>query len=141
MKLLIGSDGSPNALHAVRFGADLLGKCSEPSSITLISVHDDTALHHARRFVGQHAIDEYLHGLSEHDVAEARTLLDGAGVRHETMMRTGHIASEIAAVAEEGSFDMILLGSKGHTAFRDMLVGSVAKRVMELATVPVMLVR
>ena len=141
MKLLIASDGSASALHAVRFGADLLGKFAEPGSITLISVHDDTALHHARRFVGQQAIDEYLHGLSEQDVSEARSLLDAAGIRHETVMRTGHVAAEIAAAADQGSFDMIVLGSKGRTGFRDMLVGSVAKRVAELATVPVVLVR
>ena len=89
----------------------------------------------------QQAIDEYLHGLSEHDVAEARALLDSSGIRHDTLMRTGHVASEIAAVADEGKFDMIVLGSKGRTGFRDMLVGSVAKRVTELATVPVVLVR
>lgn len=141
MKLLIATDGSKNALHAVQYAANLLEKISEPSSITLISVHDDAALRHARRFVGQHAIEEYLHELSEHDLAEARALLDTVRIPHATLMRTGHIASEIVAAAEEGRFDLIVLGSKGRSTLTDLLIGSVAKRVMELATIPVLLVR
>ncbi|HRO62136.1 MAG TPA: universal stress protein [Burkholderiaceae bacterium] len=141
MKLLIATDGSKNSLHAVQYAVNLLGKVSEPSSITLVSVHDDVAMHHARRFVGQQAIDEYLHELSEHDVAETRQLLDSVDIPHDTMIRTGHIASEIAAAAKEGNYDMIVLGSKGRSSLTDLLIGSVAKRVLELSPIPVVLVR
>ena len=141
MKLLIASDGSESALNAVRFAADFLGKCSAPGSITLISVNDDAAQHFARRSVGQTAADDYLRSQNEHDLAEARALLDGAGIPHETLIRNGHVASEIVAAADEGEFDMIVLGSKGRAAFTDLLVGSVATRVSEMASVPVLLVR
>ena len=141
MKLLIATDGSENALSAVRFAVDFLGKFAEPGSIALISVHDTAALHVARRSVGQSAADDYLRKQSEHDFAEARALLDGAGIPHETLIRNGHVASEVVAAADEGKFDAIVLGSKGRGTFTDLLVGSVATRVSEMASIPVLLVR
>ena len=139
MKLLVATDGSANALRAVQHAVDLQRKLSEPGSITLISVHDDSALRHARRFVGKQAIEDYLHELSAHDLDEANKLLDAAGVKHETLVRTGHVASEIADAGKD--YDMIVLGSKGRSALTDLVIGSVAKRVIEMAKTPVLLVR
>lgn len=141
MKLLVATDGSKNSLRAVRHAIALIGKLAEPGTVTLISVHDDTALRHARRFVGKQAVDEYLRELSETDLADARKALDKAGVKHDHIIRTGHVATEIADAGEKGKFDMILLGSKGRSAFKDLLIGSVAKRVIEISKVPVLLVR
>lgn len=141
MKILLATDGSKHSLSAVNFAIRLLGQSSEPGSVTLISVHDDTALRHAQRFVGKAAVDEYLRDLSEQDLVEARKLLDEAGVRHDMVIRHGHIAAEIAEAGSSGGFDMIVMGSKGRSGLKDLLVGSVAQRVVELSQVPVLLVR
>lgn len=141
MKILLATDGSKNALRAVELAIRLVKKSTEEGSVTLISVHDDTSLRHAQRFVGKQAIEEYLRDLSEQDLAEARRVLDEAGVRHDMVIRQGHVAAEIAAAGKQGGYDMIVMGSKGRSALTDLLVGSVAKRVIELAEVPVLLVR
>jgi len=141
MKMLVATDGSKNSLRAVKYAARLLGRLAEGGSITLISVHDDVALRHARRFVGKQAVEEYLRELSEQDLADARKLLDKAGVAHDMIIRTGHVASEIVDAAERGRFDLLVLGSKGRSALKDLLIGSVAKRVAEISKVPVLLVR
>ena len=107
MKLLVATDGSKNSLRGVRHAIALLKKLAEPGTITLISVHDDTALRHARRFVGKEAVDEYLRELSDADLADARKLLDKAGVKHDNIIRTGHVATEIANAADKGKYDMI----------------------------------
>jgi len=57
------------------------------------------------------------------------------------IIRTGHVATEIVDAAERGKFDLLLLGSKGRSALKDLLMGSVAKRVAELSKVPVLLVK
>jgi nucleotide-binding universal stress UspA family protein len=141
MKLLVACDGSKDALRAVKYAAGLLGATTGEGSITLISVHDTVALRHASRFVGKDAINDYLREISEQDLAAARKALDKAGVRHDMIIRTGHVANEIASAATRGKFDMIVLGSKGRSAIRDLLIGSIAKRVSEIATVPVLLVK
>jgi nucleotide-binding universal stress UspA family protein len=141
MKLLVACDGSRPALQAVKYAARLIGGLSDGGSVTLISVHDTMALRHASRFVGKEAIQDYLRELSESELAAARKALDKAEVRHDMIIRTGHVADEIVAAATRGKFDLIVLGSKGRSAIRDLLMGSVAKRVSEIATVPVLLVK
>ncbi|RPH67629.1 MAG: universal stress protein [Burkholderiales bacterium] len=141
MKLLVATDGSKNSLRAVKYAAQLLGRLAEGGSITLISVHDDVALRHARRFVGKQAVEEYLRELSEQDLADARKQLEKAGVAHDMIIRTGHVATEIVDAAERGKFDLLVLGSKGRSALKDLLIGSVAKRVAEISKVPVLLVK
>ena len=72
MKILIATDGSKNSLRAVRHVTKMAAQFAEPISVTLISVHDDTALRHAQRFVGRAAVQDYLRDLSEQDLADAR---------------------------------------------------------------------
>lgn len=141
MKLLVAVDGSPNSIRAVEYATDLLAKLGGAGTLTLVSVHDDAALRHARRFVGKQAVDDYLREMSDFDLVEARELLASKNVQYDEVFRTGYIASEIADAAEQGGFDMIVLGSKGRSALKDLVIGSVAKRVAELARTPVLLVR
>ncbi len=141
MKLLVATDGSQNALRAVEFAASLIGRLREGGTLTLISVHDDVALRHARRFVGKQAVDEYLRELSEQDLASARELLDRLGVAHDMIIRIGQVANEISQAGETGGFDLIALGSKGRTGLKDLLIGSVARRVSEISSVSVVLVK
>lgn len=141
MKLLVATDGSQNALRAVEFAASLVGRLREGGTLTLISVHDDVALRHARRFVGKQAVDEYLRELSEQDLASARELLDKMGVAHDMIIRIGQVANEISQAGETGGFDLIVLGSKGRTGLKDLLIGSVARRVSEISGVSVVLVK
>jgi nucleotide-binding universal stress UspA family protein len=141
MKILVATDGSKNALRAVKYAAKLVDDLKSESTITLISVHDDVALRHAERFVGKKAVADYLRDLSEQDLADSRKSLDKAGVRHDMVIRTGNVGAEIAAAAAEGKFDLILMGSKGRSALKDLLMGSVAQRVMEFAKTPVLMVK
>lgn len=141
MKLLVATDGSENSLRAVKYAIDLLGKLTEGGSITLISVHDDVALRSAKRFLGREAVDDYLREQSEADMAEARKALNEAGVRYDHIIRTGHVATMISNAGREGGFDLLVLGSKGRSALKDLVIGSVARRVIELSQVPVLMVR
>lgn len=140
MKILVATDGSKNSLRAIRHLVRLAPQFKDPLNVTLVSVHDDVALRHAERFVGRAAVNDYLRELSEKDLADARRALDKAQIHHDMVIRTGHVATEIVAVGAAGKFDLIVLGSKGRSAIQDLLVGSVAKRVMELSKIPLLLV-
>lgn len=141
MKVLVATDGSKHALRAVKYAATLAGLLRQACSITLISVHDDTGLRHAKAFVGSEQVADYLRELSDKELKPARKVLDLAGVKHDAEIRTGHVAQEIVDCAAAGKFDMIVLGAKGRSAIADLLVGSVAQRVMAIAKQPVVLVK
>jgi nucleotide-binding universal stress UspA family protein len=142
MKILVATDGSKPALRAVRYAATLVGQLAPASSsITLISVHDDAALRLAKTFVGRAQVADYLRELSERELKPARKLLDSAGVKHDMELRTGHVSQEIVDCAKSGRFDLIVLGAKGRGAIADILLGSVAQRVLATAKIPVLLVK
>jgi nucleotide-binding universal stress UspA family protein len=141
MKILVTIDGSKHALKAFRHAIDLASKLKEPAQFTLLSVHDDVALRHASRFVGQQAVDEYLAEISAQDMKGALTAARKAGIDVDRQTAVGHVAWTIADIARKGRFDLLVMGTKGRSAFGDWVVGSVAQRVAELSTVPVLLVR
>jgi len=142
MKILVATDGSKPALHAVKYAIKLLQSLSSTSNtVTLISVHDDVGLRHAKAFVGKEAVADYLRELSEKELKPARKLLDAAGIKHDMEVRTGHVAQEIVHCAKAGKFDLIALGAKGRGAVADLLLGSAAQRVLATAEMPVVLVK
>lgn len=142
MKILVATEGSKPALHAVKYAVKLLRSLSSTSNaITLVSVHDDVGLRHAKAFVGKDAVADDLRELSEKELKPARKRLDSAGVKHDMEVRTGPVAQEIVRCAKAGKFDLIALGAKGRGAIADLLLGSVAQRVLTMADMPVVLVR
>jgi nucleotide-binding universal stress UspA family protein len=142
MKILVATDGSKNALRAVKYAARLAHLLRTASNkITLISVHDDAGLRHAKAFVGNAEVADYLRELSEKELKPARRLLRAEGIGYDMEIRTGRVAQEIVACADKGKFDMIVLGSKGRSAVVDLLIGSVAQRVLATAKQPVVVVK
>ena len=142
MKILVATDGSKPSLHAAKYAARLIGQLSPGDhSITLLNVHDDAAFAHAKSFVGSQAVADYLKETGEKELRPALRVLDKAGVPHSIAQRTGHISREIVDCAKSGRFDLIVMGAKGRAAFADLLLGSVAQRVLATADTPVLLVK
>ena len=142
MKILVATDGSKYALRAVKYAAKLIALLRPAShSITLISVHDNTGMRIANSILGSEDVIAYLHERSTAELKAAMTFLESAGIDHKSVIRTGHIAQEIVKFAKEGKFDLVVLGSKGRSAIVDILVGSVAQRVLATALQPVVLVK
>lgn len=142
MKILAATDGSKYALRAVKQAAALLANNKDKTnSITLISVHDDAGLRHAQSFVGKAAITDYLREQSDKDLKSAMKVLNDAGIKHDQMILVGKPAAEIVEAAHKGKYDLVVLGSKGRNAVSDLLLGSVAQRVMSLSKQSVLLVK
>jgi nucleotide-binding universal stress UspA family protein len=141
MKILVAIDGSKNSLRALKYAIRLSGKMSEPADLLLVNAHDDVALRGAGQFVGKDVVKGYLDDLSRTELADAIQAAEKAKVRFETKMLRGQIAQSIAKAAADGGCDLIVLGSKGRSAIKDLLIGSVAQRVAALSEVPVTLVR
>lgn len=53
----------------------------------------------------------------------------------------GHVAARIVEAARDSNADVIVLGSRGHSDIPSLLLGSVAHKVVHLATCPVLIVR
>ena len=113
MKILVATDGSEHALRAVKYAAELVGQLREASSVTLVSVHDDTGLRNAKAYVGSQEVADYLRELSDKELKPARELLDLKGVKHDAEIRTGHVVQQIVDSAEEGNLTSSCSAPKG----------------------------
>lgn len=78
-------------------------------------------------------------------IAEAkdklRQVADGfEGISHREYVRQGQIWENLAAIVEESSIDLIILGTHGRTGLGKLLLGSVAEDILRHAPCPVLTV-
>ena len=55
--------------------------------------------------------------------------------------KVGVAADQIATTASKGNFDLIIMGSHGHGTLSNLVMGSVATKVLANCKVPVLLIR
>lgn len=148
MKILVPTDGSKSSLNAIKYVAKLAKSLRNKCHVTLINVHDESGLLYADQFAGVPEVvinieemHEYLLKLSRNELKSGQKILDQASVDHDMIIGIGRITEEILKVANKEKFDLIVMGSKGRGVFKDLLVGSVAQRIVSSAKQPVLLVK
>jgi len=70
-----------------------------------------------------------------------RAFFEKQSLNAEYVSKHGSAADTIAAAADAGKYDLLVLGSHGHGALGNLVMGSVATRVVAQCGVPVLLVR
>ncbi|MDP2822311.1 MAG: YjbE family putative metal transport protein [Sulfuritalea sp.] len=140
-KLLLPVDGSEASLRAVDRFLAMRDWYREPLEIHLLNVqhvlHKDVA-----QFVSAEDVKGYYHDESLKELAAARARLDSAGVPYRHHAVIGDLAAEtIAHFAREHGIGQILMCTHGRSAVADLVLGSVARGVLQHTDVPVTLVR
>lgn len=141
MKILLPVDGSKSSLNAVKYVVKLAKEFRSSTIVTLVNVHDDAGLNYVKQFIAKSVVDDYLREQSEKELKAAQKVLDAGRIKHNMVIRRGHITDEIISLANEDHVDLIIMGAKGRSGFIDTLIGSVAQRVISTAKQPVLLVK
>ena len=84
------------------------------------------------------ALKEVLEAFSEEAKTDGE---DQAFVTDEILIKNGDPAEIIVQTAQEQNCDLIIVGTHGHGAITDVLIGSTAKRVVRHSTIPVLVIR
>jgi nucleotide-binding universal stress UspA family protein len=87
---------------------------------------------------GQVALKEVLEAFSEEAKADVN---DQASATDEVLIKNGTPAEVIVETAKKLSCDLIVMGTHGHSAIADALIGSTAKWVVRQSPIPVLVVR
>ena len=91
-------------------------------------------------------ITEYMENIRQND----ENMLDSAlkyarkfapNVTITTKLLTGRAAENILIEAEEGNFDLIVIGCRGLGGFKELVLGSVSHSVVNGSKTPVMIVK
>jgi nucleotide-binding universal stress UspA family protein len=133
MKILLGTDGSPAALHAVRHALALRAQ-GLPASFVLVNVQAPASLYEVVTAHDPEVIRRVRSGAGADLLAPAEALLQGAGAEFESEVAGGDAGHVLRELAEVYGCDAIVLGAAEG-------VGSVAQDVLEHSPVPVTLVR
>ena len=67
--------------------------------------------------------------------------LERHGIKAKSEWQVGPVGETIAKFADEGKFDLLIMGSHGYGALGNLVMGSVATQVLANSKVPVLLVR
>ncbi len=94
-----------------------------------------------RSAVGNQVVDEYLAEQAEKVIAPVTKFLLRHGIDAKSSWKVGPAGELISKVAKAGKFDLLVLGSHGHGALVNLVMGSVATQVLAGCTVPVLVVR
>lgn len=79
--------------------------------------------------------------ISEQRFEEVHPLLEEENIDWDRLVIEGYPADMICETAEKGNFDLIVLGSKGRSAFSRFLLGSISDRVVHHAHCSVCVVK
>ena len=138
LRVLIPIDGSENSLRAVRFVIRKAPLYKEPLELHLLNVQHSFP----GTIRGVHKEAEQFHheeGLKA--LAAARRLLDDAGVKYVFHISVGEAAEVIAHFTRDKQIEQLVMSTRGAGAIANMLLGSVATKVLHLVEVPVLLVK
>ena len=97
--------------------------------------------HRAAAFAGPDMVRRYYDDEARVVLEPIRATLSEQGIEAAYVHKVGHAADEIASYAEAGKFDLLIMGSHGVGALKNLVLGSVATKVLARCTAPVLLVR
>lgn len=132
------SDHSHNALKtaaemAKAFGAELLLAHAVPAIPRLPS---------ATEFFHEAEYEAALHKEAEQRLAGMAKELSGKGIRARTEVGVANdVGMELLRIAEHNGADMIVIATHGMTGWHKLVFGSVAEKVVKMATCPVLVLR
>jgi nucleotide-binding universal stress UspA family protein len=136
VKVLVPFDGSDHAKRAVNYAIDLIQQRG-PFEIHLLMVQEPLG----EGFYAQEVFEKSQRPMGEKVLEGARELLDKASIPYSADVRSGPIAETIAAYAKEHQCDAVIMGTRGMGRIVNLVLGSVATKVIHLVDVPVTLVK
>jgi nucleotide-binding universal stress UspA family protein len=142
MKILLAVDGSKQSLDAVNCVIEHADWYREKPVVELVTVHLPLPrLPRMGLVVGKSQIQRYYQEEGEAALAAAKKRLDAAGIAYAASVLVGQVAETIVQHASKSRCDLIVVGTRGHTAAANLLLGSTATKVLHLSKIPVLLAR
>jgi nucleotide-binding universal stress UspA family protein len=134
-RMVVAVDGSPRSEKTLAVAVDLAGRYA--AAVTVVHVRESERYEATDVDLGPPIRAEDL-------VEQAVQRFREAGVEVQGEIRrvgAGRTPEQIVDVASKTQADLIVMGTRGMTEWRSLLLGGVATKVVHHATCPVLLVR
>lgn len=138
-KILIPTDGSDYSVRAAEYGlslAKLLG-----AEVMVVYVIDTVVLDQAVKVTQREDVERELKQDGQRYVHYILGLAKKAGVKAASFLARGRPVEQIVHIAKNFGIDLIVMGTYGRRGAERILIGSVAERVIEYSSCPVLVVK
>ena len=135
--ILVATDGSPDAKAAAVHALELADRYD--ATVHALSVIESPAAYD-NAIVDPETVRRNLRGRAEAAVGDVRREATARGTTIETSIVEGSPGEEIAAAVEREDVDLVVLGARGRSAFKTMVLGSAAERALYEIDAPVVIV-
>jgi nucleotide-binding universal stress UspA family protein len=142
LRLLVPTDGSESSSRAVDYLIKNLGWIKDGAEIHLLNVqHQIPYGNRVSSAIGHDKLAQYHQEERTAALTSARQKLDAAKLKYHYHIGVGSEADVICQYATEKGCDQIVMGTRGLGAVSNLVLGSVATKVIHLSPVPVLLVK
>ena len=138
-KILCAIDRSPSSLQA--FGYALALARWQSARLNLLEVIEEAPPPGVNRAPTSDGVPNETRTTLERDLRRVLTARRASDVKVEISLRNGNVVQEILAQAKTSRPDLMVIGSHGRGGIQRLVLGSVAEKVLRLATCPVLTVR
>lgn len=140
MNILLAVDGSKYTKKMLAYLTTHDGIFSANNTYTVLTVQPALPPR-ARAAVGKDVVNTYYADETEEVLAPVSKFLAQHEIHAKSEWKVGPAGETIAKFAEEGKFDLVMMGSHGNGALGNLVMGSVATQVLAQCAVPVLMVR
>ena len=146
-KILVPIDGSDNAFRAASFAIDLASKYS--SELILLHAFDLNQIRYSIGLLGV-GYPSNIDKIKEDVAKEAAPWFErvqkeadstGVTVKTDVIDAVLSVVEEIIDYADRKKIDLIVIGSRGRTGFKKLLLGSIASGLVAHAPCPVLVAK
>ena len=142
LKILVPVDGSESSSRAVDYLIKNLGWLKDGPEIHLLNVqHQIPYGNRVSSVIGHDKLAQYHQEEGLAALKSARQKLDAAKLKYHFHIGVGDEADVICQYAKEKGGDQIFMGTRGLGSVSNLVLGSVATKVIHLSPVPVTLVK
>lgn len=136
-KILLAADGSEHSIRTAERAAEL-ALLQGNGEITIVYVIDGDQSKSDVLSEGDHGMIEQRRQQRLKPIEE---ILTNRNVPYQVNMRHGDPGPTIVKYANEQSFDIVIIGSRGLNTLQEMVLGSVSHKVAKRVKCPVMIVK
>lgn len=138
-QILVPTDFSENAQHAVSYATELAKRCSAKIHLLHTPVIPTYLLMDLSYSPGPEAVTRILND-SQAALDEQAKDLAAAGVEYFTVIREGTVHEVIRDYAKEHDVDLVVVGTHGRAGVSKLMYGSVTERVIKTVHTPIIII-
>lgn len=141
LKVLVPVDGSPHSERVINYIVSVAQHGCTALEVHVLNVQEAVEAWEVKRFMHGDEIDAVLVSRGGDALARSRELLELGDIAYTPHVKVGSVAETIARTARELGVHHIVMGTRAMGATGNLLLGSVATKVVHLADVPVTLIK